>query len=147
MTMKIFKGLTHGGTWYFWNEYGYRCVNANGGFWVDYLTRVVPKEIDEETIGQYTGFIDKKGNYVFVGDIVRNTFEDGNKELLQVIFNKNNCAFELVDITTGEHISLTQTDAYISEVIGNIYDKKFKHAFFYLTERQKALELLKDLLK
>ena len=47
----------------------------------------------------------------------------------------------------SEHISLTQTDAYISEVIGNIYDKKFKHAFFYLTERQKALELLKDLLK
>lgn len=118
MTMKIFKGLTHAG-WRFWNEYGNPCSFKNGEVCIDTKSHINQNAIYKETVEESTGAFDKNGELIFTGDIIENTFEDGNKEFLQVIFNKNICAFELVELKTREHLPLSKTDAYISEVLGN----------------------------
>ncbi len=78
------------------------------------------KSVLRETVGQFTGARDKKGNKIFEGDIVKNVFEEGNDELLLVVWDENFMRFELEEIKTKERVDLLARED--AEIIGNRFD-------------------------
>lgn len=73
-------------------------------------------EVIPETIGQFTGMIDKNGTKIFEGDIIKWIDSDGNNRIDKVWYH--NGGFVLCNI---EHHIGNYIHNYI-EVIGNIYD-------------------------
>lgn len=85
---------------------------------------VIPKFVNPETVGQYTGLTDKNGKKIFEGDIVQTEIYNGKRyeKIVGVItYIKENMAFavyqiheRMCDIIDELHHKL--------EIIGNIHD-------------------------
>ena len=79
------------------------------------------EEVDLETVGQFTGLIDKNDKRIFEGDILKS--DDLYEEPLSVIFNENCGAFQVLFKDGYSDGFLEQyTDVRHIEVIGNIHD-------------------------
>ncbi len=77
-------------------------------------------QVDEDTIGQYTGLNGRNGELIFEGDLVR-FYDDIEDELIvgKVIWHADSCSF-CVDSEEREIVSLTAHWEW--EVVGNIHD-------------------------
>ena len=134
----LFRGKMDNGEW----VYGSFCMDAleqfNGLCGVDGFIRLYDKgkgkmqtyEVDRETVGQYTGLMDKNGKRIFEGDIVAQNWYDYDEprddSFGKVVFCEYDCSFSVIDVNKDGFMPLGRCGSYHweVEVIGNIHDNK-----------------------
>ena len=120
--------------------YGSFCMDAieqfNGLCGVDGFIRLYDKakgkmqtyEVDRETVGQYTGLMDKNGKRIFEGDIVAQNWYDYDEprddSFGKVVFCEYDCSFSVMDVNKDGFMPLGRCGSYHweVEVIGNVHD-------------------------
>ena len=80
-------------------------------------------DVDPNTIGQYTGLVDKNGTKIFEGDLVKHEWSDTP---YTVQFKEDRCGYSPFanDGGCGCCCDVDCTSVEDIEVIGNIYDKE-----------------------
>lgn len=78
-------------------------------------------DVQPETVGQFTGLTDKRGQKIFEGDVVRFEDIDGEMVVCVVLWGANGGRWELDVPATGNRFAMSFFDVVV-EVIGNLHD-------------------------
>ena len=122
-----FRGKDYNNKWrYGFLFYDYDCTDKYSPFinWKDekYLGGIGEEEVEEETLGQFTGLYDKNGKEIYEGDVLQIDIDRA-----YVKWNDKYGYFELIPIgdyyfdsgVIGEELEYLE-----AKLIGNIYDNK-----------------------
>lgn len=83
----------------------------------DYASVLYIAEIDPETIGQYTGIVDKYGMKIFEGDVVRYDYEEERG----IVQWDNDTARFIITCSTFT-VDFDSVCGEELEIVGNVYD-------------------------
>ena len=90
------------------------------------MVRLLEPCVDEESVGQWTGAADCKGNPIYEGDIV----EDGEGIAYEVCWNDRGAMYYLLRMEKTEFTIANLIDAENTvEVIGNVYEERTNEKF------------------
>lgn len=116
----LFRGKRVNGTWKYGSyveHYGSTQIYLKDGVDTDGFDRY---HVDPDTVGQFTGLIDKTGMKIFEGDIIEYT--DGCSDWLGAVKYDGDDAQFVVRFIGGDVESFDNLYIGDCEVIGNIYD-------------------------
>ena len=118
----LFRGLTKTKTWIEGWFCGGTCDSPDGD--VKQCFVIIDKntlfwfDVDPDTIGQYTGVVDRKGQKIFEGDIVRNV---NNGKTAIVKWYEEHAAFMLYCHSENKVYWFWDNDFDVIEVIGDAH--------------------------
>lgn len=87
----------------------------------DWVDKMILEQVEPESIGQFTGLLDKNGSKIFEGDILISTFYD-DKEVkkMKVVYVRECASFRLNSIEDNDEWTMAWTNK--NEIIGNIHE-------------------------
>ena len=115
----LFRGKRYNGEWIYDSE---TYIRDGDGIWLsDDDLNVV--QVQEDTVGQYTGLTDKNGTKIFEGDIVK---YPTTCEIFTVAWHGSFAEFVISELQKPNKATRGSKNMYLvnryCEVIGNIYD-------------------------
>lgn len=120
----LFRGLTQNGVWTEGNLLDYPDVNRAYIRAGDYFRTGCTTEVTRETVGQFTGQIDRNGKKIFEDDILRWTADDGENGIVCVKYSGGMFGLYCVSVPSCDPdlFSDFESGEQPLEVIGNAHD-------------------------
>lgn len=125
-----FRGRNYDGTW----MYGYLMptpkpqIHPNNKYGISVCSQALTSvdkalyEVETDTIGQFTGLLDKNGKEIYEGDAVANDFGNGLVVNMEVKWYAGGGYWALQEIAGDDTMHFVADYLKEIEVIGNIHD-------------------------